>query len=374
MTRPGKLAFVARRYHSNQAPLIAELARLGWEIAFFAEYVGRSEDHSTVTPEIIGHPRAIVPPFDRRQTRFAVYSPGAMRRIVAARPDVAILRDFSIATLLLAWRLRAAGTRVVLYTQQPYRVSHYGWPQALYHRLFARDVVTPTDGYTAPGEPALPLRKRSGGWAPTWHFLPFVALPAGRSAMPVRDESAPIRILTVGKFTPRKKLLEWIALAGALTDEGLRITLTIAGAPLDAGTLAAAQQALAQLPGGRLLVDYPHAAMPALYAEHDLFVLPSVAEPASVSQLEAMAHGVPVICSSDNGTACYVDHGRSGYVFDARNWETSLADCVRRAASAIASGQSPGDRGREAVARSHTVTPWHDLLRSILPRPRNSRR
>ena len=52
-----------------------------------------------------------------------------------------------------------------------------------------------------------------------------------------------------------------------------------------------------------------------IYAEADLFVLPSTRERASVSQLEAMSCGLPVICSDTNGTSCYVIGGKNGYVF-----------------------------------------------------------
>ena len=51
------------------------------------------------------------------------------------------------------------------------------------------------------------------------------------------------------------------------------------------------------------------------YEKADLFVLPSTLEPASISQLEAMAFSVPVICSDTNGSACYVEEGRNGFLF-----------------------------------------------------------
>jgi glycosyltransferase involved in cell wall biosynthesis len=51
-----------------------------------------------------------------------------------------------------------------------------------------------------------------------------------------------------------------------------------------------------------------------LYSKANLFVLPSINEPASVSQLEAMSYGLGVICSVDNGTASYIKNAINGYV------------------------------------------------------------
>ncbi|GEM47592.1 hypothetical protein DC3_32270 [Deinococcus cellulosilyticus NBRC 106333 = KACC 11606] len=62
-----------------------------------------------------------------------------------------------------------------------------------------------------------------------------------------------------------------------------------------------------------VLTNIPFVKMHELYEEADLFVLPSANESASVSQLEAMAFGCPVICSDDNGTRFYVEPEKTGY-------------------------------------------------------------
>lgn len=51
------------------------------------------------------------------------------------------------------------------------------------------------------------------------------------------------------------------------------------------------------------------------YRKADVYVLPSTGEPAAVTPLEAMAYSVPAVCGTGNGTAGYIDPGRTGYIF-----------------------------------------------------------
>ena len=51
-----------------------------------------------------------------------------------------------------------------------------------------------------------------------------------------------------------------------------------------------------------------------LYKKHDFFVLASVNEPASISNLEAMANGLPVITTDTNKTSCYTKDGINGFI------------------------------------------------------------
>ncbi|MCM1264048.1 MAG: glycosyltransferase family 4 protein, partial [Butyrivibrio sp.] len=68
-------------------------------------------------------------------------------------------------------------------------------------------------------------------------------------------------------------------------------------------------------------INCPPDKMSAFYRSADLFVLPSTGEFASISQLEAMSYSLPIIVSDTNGTACYIEDGKNGYLFKDKDAE-----------------------------------------------------
>jgi sugar transferase (PEP-CTERM/EpsH1 system associated) len=67
--------------------------------------------------------------------------------------------------------------------------------------------------------------------------------------------------------------------------------------------------------------------VPSILREFDVFALPSKAEGTSMSVLEAMASGVPIVASAVGGTPDLLDHGRCG-VLVAPNDVDALADAL----------------------------------------------
>lgn len=64
-----------------------------------------------------------------------------------------------------------------------------------------------------------------------------------------------------------------------------------------------------------------------LYSKVDIFVFPSLGEGLSLAALEAMACGLPVICSSNSGINDLIDNYKNGIVFEACN-EQELVDAL----------------------------------------------
>jgi len=64
------------------------------------------------------------------------------------------------------------------------------------------------------------------------------------------------------------------------------------------------------------------------YAAADLFVLPTLYDPFSNATLEAMASGIPVITTKNNGVAELIDSGQEGFVMDDMFDSGELADKI----------------------------------------------
>lgn len=109
-----------------------------------------------------------------------------------------------------------------------------------------------------------------------------------------------------------------------------------------------------------------------LYSAADLFVLPSVYDPASNATLEAMGMGLPVITTRNNGSGEILEHQRSGWLLEDPVDSRALADLIAEVADPPVR-RLVGEAGRRAVE------PWtweRHLTETLalytrLPGPRN---
>lgn len=87
------------------------------------------------------------------------------------------------------------------------------------------------------------------------------------------------------------------------------------------------------------------------FASLDIFIIPSVSEGLSITTIEAMAAGLPVIASRVGGLPELVLEGASGYLVDPRNPQ-ALAAAILRLASNRDAMLLFGSRGRDLAFRN----------------------
>jgi glycosyltransferase involved in cell wall biosynthesis len=323
--KPKKIMFVLPRLHTNILPLIDFLESNQFKVSVLAfySYKGKhAEDHKNVDISIAGFSRIMKLFPDSLRSKLGLPSIECFKKIYSTKPEIVVVREFVPSASVIHFFCRLIGIKTIMYSQKPL----YGWKPSLlrqfYHKaFFPKPVFTTSLGNIEKKE--LTINKYT--WGNIWEYIPFVAKINDAAEKRNYFNNNKINILVVGKFTERKMILEFLKVFNLLYKERKDLSLTLVGTILDHNVYEKVNDFINEnyLPVSiRVLV--PHNEMSELYLKHDVFVLPAVREPASISQLEAMCHGLAVLCSNDNGTAYYINPRRNGEVFDAKDFYTDL--------------------------------------------------
>lgn len=321
-----RFLYVAPRYHTNQVPIIKGLKEQGHTVAFFSHYAGRIEDYSYLTPEVIGYSdifKAIdylyvnllhgKDPKAADKKLLCGFPPIAYlsRKIKKYKPDIVIIRERSVYSMVTYLICRYYRIPAILYNQSPlWAEEKNDLPHRIVRSLTPRVRMTPVMG--SPGNGL--VREENA------FFVPFVMEPKLSPNSKTYCEDDILHIFAVGKYERRKNILMLAEVIKGLS-ERYAVHLTVAGECSTDFHRKYYKEVAWYIKNNRLqnkimlLKNLSRAEMDKEYAKADLFVIPSTLEPASISQLEAMAFSVPVICSDTNGSACYVKEGHNGFRF-----------------------------------------------------------
>lgn len=276
-------------------------------------------------------------------------------------PSLLVQRNFD-GNFLHFWRsARLAGARTFRYSQdpkffpvpdlffRPLRAARMGRDFLRYRRVLGKHpIVTPVarwgtrGSFAVPGacHVPLPMRPRSGGASPEAPVIKL--LTVGKHGQPekrirwlmsvVQEVSVPIELQVVGS-SPRQDQPEWVELDSQLRVRGKHIERE--GLKI------------------RFFDDLDEPELSELYSAADLFVLPGRREHMAVSPLEAMAHGTPVLVSSENGAADYVRQASAEQIFRAGSYRS-----FRERTLALVSDSGRRNRLRAAnqrvIAKNHS--------------------
>lgn len=376
-----KFLYVAPRYHTNQIPIIRGLKRAGHEVCFLSQYAGKMEDYRDVTPVVVGYS-----PFflfwDRLYLKWMgkrdAYA--ADRKIKLGFPpigrlagqikksgaDVAILRERSVYSVAACLLCRRYHIPAILYNQSPLWEDRI--KEDIPHRLMRR--LTPEVRMT----PVMGIWGENKKKEPGAVFVPFVMEPA----MPPEEreerfsEGGVIRIFCIGKYEKRKNQQMLLEVLERLSPQ-YPLYLSVAG-ECTTDAHQAYYEGLMQYVRTHglenrvtLYRNLNREQVEKQYRKADLFVIPSTREPASISQLEAMAFSLPVICSDANGTACYVENGQNGYLFRDNDKE-ALTEAVERIVSDPEKRRQMGNKSYRLVLEKYQIDAYLKGIEELLDR------
>lgn len=340
-----RFLYVAHRYHTNQAPIMKGLVEHGHEVCFVSHYRGKIEDYKYVIPVVSGYSGLFcavnwiyVHILQRKNSKacdmrlkYGFPSLLKIRKIVKRfAPDVMIIRERSVYSIFTSLACRGLRIPMILYNQSPLWEDEIknDLPHRIVRSLLPSIRITPVMGTKGEGKV-----KEEGAV-----FVPFVMEPVLPPDKKEWFQGGRINILCVGKYEERKNILMLLEILADLAEQ-YNLSLTVAGECADHFEREykeklerfIAEHGLSERVD--LLENVAHEDMEKLYAGADLFVLPSTREPASISQLEAMAFSVPAICSDTNGTSCYIREGNNGYCFKDNSKEDlkqAILNCISR--------------------------------------------
>ena len=132
----------------------------------------------------------------------------------------------------------------------------------------------------------------------------MVAEPGTDRSSRAKGTGTPLHLLAVGSIVPRKGYDVLIRALAPLADKPW--TLSVVGAGRDAELLAALESQIAEAKLGeriRILGARSEAELEDIYATADIFVMPSLFEGYGMVLGEAMARGLPIVCTTGGAAA-----------------------------------------------------------------------
>lgn len=320
---------MSHRYHTNQTTIMKGWKENGHEIRFLSQYAGKVEDYTYVKPIVVGYSK-LFQAFDYIYIHFLKRKdPAAIdmklkcgvpplfklaKYIREFAPDVAILRERSIYTIVMNAVCKHYHIPTILYNLSP--VWEEPKKRDLAHKivwkLTPKYRMTPTNlvGIDFTGL----VKDENGYWAP---FLMEPQLPPEEKTYFANGR---VNIFCIGKYQERKNHQMMIEAMEELLPK-YDLHLTIAGEVSNHFHEEYFRNVSEYVKSHHLedrvtfYKNLNRSAISEEYKKADVYVVPSTGEPASITVIEAMAFSVPAISGSDNGTASYIDFGKTGYVF-----------------------------------------------------------
>ena len=367
-----KFLIIAPRFHTNLYYRAKALQDAGHQVKVLALYEGKSEFLEGISFQKLSLSLfskiavRLLSGFRKKHLmtglQLRLLSPNRefKKLIRTYRPDVIILKAFQ-NLLALKTLIVNKNAKVLLLTQTD--KTHIKGSKFLFKlnmQLFRRLGV---DAYLTPIKSNYDAFKKFG--IENVYYSPFV-YPQQTKKQKTETKND-VKIISVGKYVRRKDQKTLILACENLIKEK-HITIDFYGEKADKTYYEELKKLIAEKELGKnikLFTNIKYEGLQKIYGNYDIFVLPSYAEPAAYSIVEAMAHGLPVICSDECGTRCYIEQGRNGEIFMARNVE-DLEDKIRKVIS-----ETKNLNPYHCFSKQHKLKNFSQIIEKIIKSNKN---
>lgn len=259
-------------------------------------------------------------------------NPGLIGRIRHFAPDVVVAGGMGLVSVMAWLGARLCGARLLLWAEGV--VGAGGWIGRIMRPL-RLCLVHVTDGYIASSQTAAELFRCLGARREriTISLITLDVNAFGQAVSKQRENREQLRqmlglagptVLYVGRLEPSKGVDLLLEAFDQLTATIPVAELVIVGTGTELDGLearvTAAHRAQTHFVGFKQANE-----LPPYYAAADLFALFSRVEPFGLVVTEAIAAGLPAICSRFAGAAHdLVEHGQNGFIIDPEDIETNV--------------------------------------------------
>jgi glycosyltransferase involved in cell wall biosynthesis len=319
--------FIAPRFHTNQIGIVKSLIDLGHQVEFHVVTKGFTEDYSDINPIIV--PEATLSRLFSKLWGYGGvnklrYFPNPImywKLLKQKKPDLLIIRSHNIYFEFIASIIaRLQGIKIFYYSQILKSDFHSYYENGF--KSLLRKFVLDFKMFFFDAKFFSPLFCNINDFPTLPHYcfyLPFVVKSDVHNDVLLKHNVA--KILMVAKFQTRKN---HVLLLEALSEikDNYSFDLTLVGevtTPMQNEVFTEVKNKVFHLNLTNRVnfkLNVPFHMMESIYLDHDLFVLPATNEPASVSIIEALGYGLPVICSDTCGTSVFVKDEETGYIFE----------------------------------------------------------
>ena len=314
-----KFLFISPRFHTNLIPWINSLKKNLHSVEMFTIYKGHIENYDLLRPNILKLSlisKILIKLFGPGGSNYFIGYPKVSflyKQIKKSNPDIVIIRDFkrwfSLLSIFLSILLRK---NIIIYNQNPLHSKYQIHKKLAYKYLkkfFNIIWITPIIGN----------KNLYNDIPKEISFIPFIY---SSFVLTKKNNDKKINILNIAKFEKRKNHEILIQALKELLLDNEQLFLTIIGEKttnehdLVFSKLKKIIYANDLSKKILILTNINHKDIAKYYTDNDIFILPSTKEPASISIIEALSFGLPVICSKTCGTSNYIKDGYNGLLFE----------------------------------------------------------
>ncbi len=322
-----KILFVEPRYHTNQIGWINSLQENNHKVKMHVVSRGKIEDYSNLKPEFIEPcllSKIIIFFFGKGGTNNFRSFPNPViyfKKIKIEDPDLVIIRDINrYISIVAIFISRMLNKKIFIYSQTKIykkysliRLLTTNILMYLFNAAWISPIIGDTDKYDI---------------TPRYmYYVPF-AVKITKNNKKINHKR--IKILTIGKFEPRKNHLLLLKSLYSIQSNYELLIIGEASNQDHKNQLAEVKKFIKKnnlQDRVQIKTNVSHAQIQKYYMNSDLFILPATREHASISVLESLGLGVPSICSNTNGTQGYIKNKENGLVFT-DNSDASLTKCI----------------------------------------------